>query len=93
MSEVLGTIGAWLRRLQPLCEQVIAVGDGSLGTDVRLAAAVNFKNLIKYRWVSAVQQWQLQQIISTAQKLLMARRCRQNWLRNRAHSLSRMQKR
>lgn len=31
--------------------QVIAVGD-ALGSDVRLAAAVNFKNLVKYRWVS-----------------------------------------
>ncbi|WIA07912.1 hypothetical protein OEZ85_007391 [Tetradesmus obliquus] len=29
---------------------VIAAGD-ALGTDVRLAAAVNFKNLVKYRWV------------------------------------------
>ncbi len=32
--------------------QVIAAGD-ALGLDVRLAAAVNFKNLIKYRWVSS----------------------------------------
>eukprot|EP00882_Tetradesmus_deserticola_P027855 GHRQ01030989.1.p1 GENE.GHRQ01030989.1~~GHRQ01030989.1.p1 ORF type:complete len:108 (+),score=29.19 GHRQ01030989.1:60-383(+) len=30
--------------------KVIAAGD-ALGTDVRLAAAVNFKNLVKYRWV------------------------------------------
>ena len=33
--------------------QVIAVGD-ALGADVRLAAAVNFKNLVKYRWVRTI---------------------------------------
>jgi len=31
--------------------QVIAAGD-AVGVDVRLAAAVNFKNTVKYRWVS-----------------------------------------
>jgi hypothetical protein len=31
--------------------QVIAAGD-AVGADVRLAAAVNFKNTVKYRWVS-----------------------------------------
>lgn len=35
----------------PHCPQVVAAGD-ALGLDVRLAAAVNFKNLVKYRWVS-----------------------------------------
>jgi hypothetical protein len=30
--------------------QVVAAGD-ALGVDVRLAAGVNFKNLVKYRWV------------------------------------------
>jgi hypothetical protein len=30
--------------------QVIAAGD-ALGLDVRLAAAVNFKNLVKFCWV------------------------------------------
>lgn len=39
-------------RVQPTqLAQVIAAGD-ALGADVRLAAAVNFKNTVKYRWVS-----------------------------------------
>lgn len=35
--------------------QVIAAGD-AVGVDVRLAAAVNFKNTVKYRWVSASRE-------------------------------------
>lgn len=30
---------------------MVAAGD-ALGSDVRLAAAIEFKNLVKYRWVS-----------------------------------------
>lgn len=35
--------------------QVIAAAD-AVGVDVRLAAAVNFKNTVKYRWVSASRE-------------------------------------
>ncbi len=42
--------------------QVIVAGD-AVGVDVRLAAAVNFKNTVKYRWVSWLP---LQQLSSSA---------------------------
>jgi hypothetical protein len=37
--------------------QVIAAGD-AVGVDVRLAAGVNFKNTVKYRWVSQLVAFQ-----------------------------------
>lgn len=37
-----------------LLVQVIAAGE-AVGVDVRLAAAVNFKNTVKYRWVSRLR--------------------------------------
>jgi hypothetical protein len=40
----------WRPRPRPAARQVVAAGD-ALGLDIRLAAAVNFKNLVKYRWV------------------------------------------
>jgi hypothetical protein len=75
--------------------QVIAAGD-ALGTDVRLAAAVNFKNLVKYRWVSArtmVQQLKQQLLLYQLESAGVARRCPQSWLRRQGHSQFRMQKR
>jgi hypothetical protein len=42
------------------CMQVIVAGD-AVGVDVRLAAAVNFKNTVKYRWVSGLRLQPAQQ--------------------------------
>ena len=36
----------------PCLAQVVAAGD-ALGLSIRLAAGVNFKNLVKYRWVGS----------------------------------------
>jgi len=48
--------------------QVVAAGD-ALGVDVRLAAGVNFKNLVKYRWVRVAGSL-VQNVLHAGSKLI-----------------------